>query len=128
MAMVVMFLTTLALRGTGPMFAVLIQRLLGFGPLVAAWSQMPPNLVYGAAVLLVGRLSDRLPTYVLVMTGLLMYGAVFVSYMGINEVTTLNMLMTFLIIRFIAEAFIVSPNNLSIHHALTQILLHMSNY
>ena len=54
------------LRGTGPMFAVLIQRLLGFGPLVAAWSQMPPNLVYGAAVLLVGRLSDRLPTYVLV--------------------------------------------------------------
>src|SRR5215467_6963355 len=111
MAMAVLFLTTMAFRGTGPMFAVLIQRLLGFGPLVAAWSQMPPNLVYGVAVLLVGRLSDRLPTYVLVMTGLLMYGAVFVSYMGINEVTTLNMLMTFLIIRFIAEAFIVSPTN-----------------
>jgi len=113
MAMVVMFLTTLAFRGTGPMFAVLIQRLLGFGPLVAAWSQMPPNLVYGAAVLLVGRLSDRLPTYVLVIFGLLMYAAVFVGYTGINEVTTLGMIMTFLIIRFIAEAFIVSPNNLA---------------
>src|SRR5207237_1326666 len=82
-------------------------------PLVAAWSQIPPYLVYGAALLRVGRLSDRLPTYVLVMTGLLMYAAVFLSYMGINEVTTLNMLMTFLIIRFIAEAFIVSPNNLA---------------
>jgi EmrB/QacA subfamily drug resistance transporter len=126
MAMVVLFLTTMALRGTGPMFAVLIQRLLGFGPLVAAWSQMPPNLVYGAAVLLVGRLSDRLPTYTLVITGLLMYGAVFVSYRGINEVTTLNMLMTFLIIRFIAEAFIVSPNNLATLEALPESKVYMA--
>ena len=126
MAMAVLFLTTLAFRGTGPMFAVLIQRLLGFGPLVAAWTQMPPNLVYGAAVLLVGRLSDRLPTYVLVMTGLLMYAAVFLSYMGVNEVTTLNMLMTFLIIRFIAEAFIVSPNNLATLQALPENKVYMA--
>src|SRR5207245_5840955 len=48
MAMAVLFLTTLALRGTCPMFAVLIQRLLGFGPLVAAWFQLPPTLVYAA--------------------------------------------------------------------------------
>ena len=126
MAMAVLFLTTLAFRGTGPMFAVLIQRLLGFGPLVAAWSQMPPNLVYGAAVLLVGRLSDRLPTYVLVITGLLMYGVVFVSYRGVNEVTTLHMLMTFLIIRFIAEAFIVSPNNLATLEALPENKVYMA--
>src|SRR6266571_4913543 len=71
MAMVVMFLTTMTLRGTGPMFAVLMQRLLGFGPLLVAWAQMPPNLIYGVGVLLVGRLSDRLPTYVLVISGLL---------------------------------------------------------
>jgi len=126
MAMVVMFLTTLAFRGTGPMFAVLIQRLLGFGPLVAAWSQMPPNLVYGAAVLLVGRLSDRLPTYVLVIFGLLMYAVVFVGYTGINEVTTLGMIMTFLIIRFIAEAFIVSPNNLATLEALPESKVYMA--
>src|SRR6266568_6918442 len=126
MAMVVLFLTTLALRGTGPMFAVLIQRLLGFGPLVAAWSQMPPNLVYGAAVLLVGRLSDRLPTYLLVIFGLLMYAAVFVGYTGINEVTTLGMIMTFLIIRFIAEAFIVSPNNLATLEALPENKIYMA--
>jgi len=31
---------------------------------------MLPNLICGAAVLLVGRLSDRLPTYVLVLSGL----------------------------------------------------------
>ena len=126
MAMAVLFLTTMTFRGTGPMIAVLVQRLLGFGPLVAAWSQMPPNLVYGAAVLLVGRLSDRIPAYVLVMTGLLMYTAVFLSYAGVNEVTTLSMLMTFLIIRFIAEAFIVSPNNLATLEALPENKVYMA--
>src|SRR5437899_1595371 len=105
------------------------QRLDYYGALtmtVAAWSQMPPNLVYGVAVLLVGRLSDRLPTYVLVIFGLLMYAAVFVGYTGVNEVTTLGMIMTFLIIRFIAEAFIVSPNNLATLEALPENKVYMA--
>jgi len=126
MAMVVMFLTTMAFRGTSPMFAVLMQRLLGFGPLLVAWAQMPPNLIYGAAVLVVGRLSDRLPTYVLVISGLLMYAAVFVGFTGINEVTTFGMFMTFLIVRFIAEAFIVSPNNLATLEALPESQVYMA--
>src|SRR5215470_15406322 len=126
MAMVVMFLTTMTFRGTGPMFTVLMQRLLGFGPLVVAWVQMPPNLIYGVGVLLVGRLSDRLPTYVLVIAGLLMYVAIFVGFRGINEVTTLNMFMTFLIVRFIAEAFIVSPNNLATLEALPESQVYMA--
>ena len=126
MAMVVMFLTTMAFRGTGPMFAVLMQRLLGFGPLLVAWAQMPPNLIYGVGVLLVGGLSDRLPTYVLVISGLLMYAAIFVGFRGINEVTTLNMYMTFLIVRFIAEAFIVSPNNLATLEALPESQVYMA--
>ncbi len=126
MAMVVLFLTTMAFRGTGPMIAVLIQRLMGFGPIVAAWTQMPPNLVYGAAVLLVGRFSDRIPTYVLVISGLLMYAGVFGWFSGINEVTTLHTFMTFLIIRFIAEAFIVSPNNLATLEALPESQVYMA--
>src|SRR5262245_17122634 len=126
MAMVVMFLTTMTLRGTGPMLAVLMQRLLGFGPLVVAWVQMPPNLIYGVGVLLVGRLSDRLPTYVLVISGLLTYAVVFVVFRGINEVTTFNMFMTFLIVRFIAEAFIVSPNNLATLEALPESKVYMA--
>ncbi len=126
MAMVVMFLTTMTFRGTGPMTSVLMQRLLGFDPLLVAWAQMPPNLVYGAAVLIVGRLSDRLPTYALVITGLLMYVAVFWGYAGISEVTTLSMMMTFLIIRFTAEAFIVSPNNLATLEALPESKVYMA--
>jgi hypothetical protein len=51
---------------------------------------------------------------------------VFVSYRGINEVTPLNMLMTFLIIRFIAEAFIVSPNNLATLQALPENKVYMA--
>src|ERR671922_2882935 len=75
MAMIVMFLSTMTFRGTGPMVSVLLQRLMGLEPLLVAYVQMAPNLVYGAAVLIVGRLSDRVPTYVLVLAGLLMYAA-----------------------------------------------------
>jgi len=126
MAMTVLFLTTMIFRGTGPMFTVIMQRLLGFGPLVVAWAQMPPNLIYGAGVLLVGRLSDRLPTYVLVIFGLLLYAAAFLGYAGINEVTTFGMFMTFLTVRFIAEAFIVSPNNLATLEALPESQVYMA--
>ena len=88
MAMIVMFLTTMTFRGTGPMVSVLMQRLMGFEPLLVAYAQMAPNLVYGAAVLVVGRLSDRAAG--------LCAGAVwaphvcgrFLGYAGISEVTT----------------------------------------
>ena len=126
MAMVVLFLTTMTFRGTGPMTSVLMQRLLGFDPLLVAWTQMPPNLIYGAAVLVVGRLSDRVPTSVLVISGLCMYAAVFWGYSGVSEVTTLAMMMTFLMIRFTAEAFIVSPNNLATLEALPENKVYMA--
>jgi EmrB/QacA subfamily drug resistance transporter len=126
MAMVVMFLTTMTFRGSGPMTSVLMQRLLGFEPLLVAWAQMLPNLIYGAAVLLVGRLSDRLPTYVLVLSGLLLYTASFIGYSGINEITTLGMIMTFLTIRFIAEALVASPNNLATLEALPEHKVYMA--
>jgi EmrB/QacA subfamily drug resistance transporter len=126
MAMLVLFLTTMTFRGTGPMTSVMLQRLLGFEPLLVAWTQMLPNLIYGAAVLLVGRLSDRLPTYVLVVSGLLMYAGVFWSYAGINEMTTMAGMMTFLIIRFLAEACIVSPNNLATLEALPENKVYMA--
>lgn len=126
MAMAVLFLTTMTFRGSGPMISVLLQRLLGFEPLLVAYAQMAPNLVYGAAVLIVGRLSDRLPTYVLVISGLLMYAAVFWGYAGVSEMTTLAMMMTFLIIRFIAEALIVSPNSLATLEALPESKVYMA--
>jgi MFS family permease len=108
------------------MLSVLMQRLLGYEPLLVAYTQMAPNLVYGAAVLIVGRLSDRMPAYVLVIAGLLMYAAGFWGFAGVNEVTTLSMLMTFLMIRFIAEALIVSPNNLATLEALPENKVYMA--
>jgi MFS family permease len=68
----------------------------------------------------VGRLSDRLHASVLVLTGLALYAAIFIGYAGLNEVTTASMMVTFLIFRFVAEAFIVSPNNLSALQALPE--------
>ena len=82
MAMIVMFLTTMTFRGTGPMVSVLLQRLMGLEPMLVAYVQMAPNLVYGAAVLIVGRLSDRVPAYVLVLSGLVMYAAGFWAMPG----------------------------------------------
>ena len=126
MAMVVMFLTTMAFRGSEPMISVLMQRLLGFEPLLVAWAQMTPYLVYGAMVLLVGRLSDRLPCHVLVLSGLLVYAANFWGYAGLNEVTTVAMIMPFLMIRCTAEAFIGSPNNLATLEALPENKVYMA--
>jgi EmrB/QacA subfamily drug resistance transporter len=126
MAMVVLFLTTMTFRGTGPMLSVLLQRLMGFEPMLVAYIQMSPNLVYGVAVLIVGRLSDRLPTYVLVMSGLLMYAAGFWGFAGVNEVTTLGVIIAFLMVRFISEALIVSPNNLATLEALPENKVYMA--
>jgi EmrB/QacA subfamily drug resistance transporter len=126
MAMIVLFLTTMTFRGTGPMVSVLLQRLMGLEPLAVAYVQMAPNLVYGAAVLIVGRLSDRVPAYVLVLAGLVMYAAGFLGFSGINEATTLSMITTFLMIRFIAEALIVSPNNLATLEALPENKVYMA--
>ena len=126
MALIVLFLTTMTFRGSGPMIAILMQRLLDFTPLLVAWTQMAPNLIYGAAVLLVGRLSDRLPSYILVLSGLLIYIAAFWGYAGINEMTTFGMVMAFLTIRFIAEALIVSPNSLATLQALPEDQVYMA--
>jgi EmrB/QacA subfamily drug resistance transporter len=126
MAMIVMFLTTMTFRGTGPMVSVLLQRLMGLEPMLVAYVQMAPNLVYGAAVLIVGRLSDRVPAYVLVLSGLIMYTAGFLGYAGVSEMMTLSMITSFLMVRFIAEALIVSPNNLATLEALPEDKVYMA--
>jgi hypothetical protein len=66
------------------------------------------------------------PVYVLVLSGLLMYAAGFVGYAGVSEMTTLTMITGFLMIRFIAEALIVSPNNLATLEALPENKVYMA--
>jgi EmrB/QacA subfamily drug resistance transporter len=125
MAMLVMFLTTMAFRSTGPMIPVLMQRVLNFEPLLVAWTMMPANLIYGMAVLFAGRLSDRFSPQLFVIVGLTMYATTFIGYSGINVWTTALTMTTFLSFRFIAEGFIISPNNLTALRALpeTQVMM-----
>jgi EmrB/QacA subfamily drug resistance transporter len=120
MAMIVMFLTTMAFRSTGPMMPVLMQRLLGFEPLRVAWTLMPANIMYGLAVMLAGRLADRLTPQVLVVFGLVVYATAFSSYAGINELATPLMMTTFLSFRYIAEGCIIGPNNFTALRALPE--------
>jgi EmrB/QacA subfamily drug resistance transporter len=126
MAMSVLFLTTMTFRGSGPMISVLQQRLLGYEPLLVAWTQMVPNLVYGGMVVLVGRLADRIPCHVLVLSGLLVYAAGYWGYAGMNEMTSVAMIMPFLMIRFVSEAFIASPNTLATLEALPEQKVYMA--
>ena len=120
MAVCVTFLTTMAFRSTGPMMPVLMQRLLGFEPLRVAWTLLPANIIYGVAVMLAGRLSDRFSPQLLVIAGLIIYATAFSSYAGINEQYTPLMMTTFLMFRYIAEGFVVGPNNLTALQALPE--------
>ncbi len=118
MAAVVLFLSTVAFRGTGPMMQVLMQRMLGFVPLLVAWTQLPSNITYGVGVLIVGRLSDRISPHFLTLGGLLVYAGAFWAYAGVNELTTIPILIALLCLRFTGEACIGSPNNLIALRAL----------
>jgi EmrB/QacA subfamily drug resistance transporter len=120
MAVAVMCITTMAFRSTGPMMPVLMQRLLGFEPLLVAWTMLPSQIVYGLVVLLAGRLSDRVPPTVLVVSGLLLYAGAFIGFSNLTIWTTSLSVSLFLIMRFIAEGLIVSPNNLTAMRALPE--------
>ncbi len=120
MAILVLMFTTMAFRSTGPMIPVLMQRLLGFEPLLVAWTMLPANIIYGLTVMLAGRLSDRISPQFLVITGLVIYASAFGYYSGVNELATALMMTTFMSFRFIAEGFIVAPNNLTALRALPE--------
>ncbi len=120
MAIVVMCLTTMAFRSTGPMMPVLMQRLLGFEPLLVAWTMLPSQIVYGLVVLGAGRLSDRVAPQVLVVSGLLIYAGAFIGFSSLTIWTTSITVSLFLAVRFAAEGLIISPNNLTAMRALPE--------
>ncbi len=120
MAVAVMCLTTMAFRSTGPMMPVLMQRLLGFEPLLVAWTMLPSQIVYGLVVLAAGRLSDRVAPQVLVVSGLLIYAAAFLGFSSLTIWTTSLTVTLFMVVRFTAEGLIVSPNNLTAMRALPE--------
>ncbi len=120
MATIVVCLTTMTFRSTEPMMPVLMQGLLGFEPLNVAWTMAPSQILYGLAVLATGRLSDRITPQFLVVAGLLLYAASFFGFSGVTVWTTAWTVNAFLCGRFIAEALITSPNNLTALRALSE--------
>lgn len=127
MAMIVLILTTMAFRSTGPMLPVLMQRVLNFDPFLVAWTLLPANIAYGIAVFMAGRLSDRIPPQWLVVLGLAIYATAFIGYSGITIWTTALTMTVFLIFRFVAEGFIISPNNLTALRALSESQVMMAS-
>ncbi len=120
MAALVVCLTTMTFRSTEPMLPVLLQRLLGFEPLKVAWTMMPSQIAYGLAVLATGRLSDRITPQILVVGGLLLYAGSFIGFSGVTVWTTAWTVNAFLCLRFVAEALITAPNNLTALRTLSE--------
>ena len=120
MASVVLMLSTVAFRGTGPMMQFLMQRMLGFAPLLVAWTQLPGNIVYGLAVLGGGRLSGRVAPQLIIALGLFFFAAVFWFYAGINELATVSMVMMLISLRFLGEGSMDTANNLTALRALPE--------
>ncbi len=120
MVTLVVCLTTMTFRSTEPMSPVLMQRLLGFEPLKVAWTMIPSQIMYGLAVLATGRLSDKLAPQLLVVGVLLLYSGSFIAFSGVTMWTTAWTVNAFLCLRFIAEALITSPNNLTALRALSE--------
>jgi MFS family permease len=85
-----------------------------------AWTLLPGNIIYGITVMIAGRLADRFSPQWLVIAGLCIYASAFSSYAGVNELVTATMMTTFLVFRYIAEGFVVGPNNLTALKALPE--------
>jgi DHA2 family multidrug resistance protein len=121
----VVFLSTTAFRGTGVMSIVYMQHVLDLTPLDVGWLQLAGNLAYGVAVVLAGRLADKLAPNLIVLAGLGLLALGFFTFAQINETVTAGTLILLLACRLGSYGILGSPNNLSAMRAVpdTQIVM-----
>jgi DHA2 family multidrug resistance protein len=116
----VVFISTCAFRGTGVITIVFMQRVLDFTPLDVGWIQLAGNVAYGVAVIVAGRLADKINPSLLVVTGLGIFAMAFFRFAGINETVTVGTLVFLLALRLTAFGVVGSPNNLSTMRSLPE--------
>jgi MFS family permease len=107
------------------MSIIFMQRVLDLTPLDIGWLQLVGNLAFGVAVVLSGRLADKLGPRVLVLLGVGIFAMGFFTFATVNETVTANTLILLLACRLGAYGIMTSPNNLSTMRSIpeTQIVM-----
>ncbi len=116
----VSFISTTAFRGTGVLSIIFVQRVLGFTPLDVGWLLLAGNIAYGVAVVLSGRLADKINNSLLVIVGLGLFALAFYWFADVNETVSVGMLVLLLSMRLTSFGIMGSPNNLSTMRAVPE--------
>jgi len=70
----VAFILGMGLFGSTYLVPLFVQTVQGYSPTAAGLMLMPAGLILGVVSPLAGRLSDRIPPYMLILTGLVLFG------------------------------------------------------
>jgi EmrB/QacA subfamily drug resistance transporter len=120
MGCLVVFISTTVFRGTGVLSIVFVQQVFDFTPLQVGWLLLAGNIAYGIAVVVSGKLADRINTTLLTIVGLGIFVVAFYWFAGVNETVSAWVLTLLLAMRLTAFGVMGSPNNLSTMRAVPE--------
>lgn len=120
LASLVVILSTAAFRGTGVLTIVFAQQVLDLTPLDVGWLLLTGNIAYGVAVIVAGRLADKLHPSTMTILGLAWFAGGFLWFLHINETVSLTAFILLLTFRLGAYGMVGPPNNLSAMHGIPE--------
>ena len=120
LASLVVFISSMAFRGTGILTILFVQQLLERTPLEVGWLLLLGNIAYGVAVMLTGRLADRTSPGLLTVAGLGVFALTFCWWATINETVGVGLLILLLSLRLTSFGIVGPPNNLTAMRALPE--------
>lgn len=109
MASMVVFLNTITFMSSNFVVALFLQIHLKYTPLQAAWMLMPTAVVIGILGVIAGRLSDLIPTKILVICGLIGSALLMFQHATITAVTSIEAITFWFAVRGIARSFTIAP-------------------
>lgn len=116
----VVFISTTVFRGTGVLTIVFMQQVLDHTPLYVGWLMLAGNLAYGVAVVVSGRLADKVNPDLLTLFGLLIFVLAFYWFADVNETVSAMTLIVLLAMRLTSFGVMGSPNNLRTMQAVPE--------
>jgi MFS family permease len=99
---------------------VFVQQVLDFTPLDVGWLLLAGNIAYGVAVMLAGRLADRMSPSLLTVAGLVLFALAFFWFAEVNETVGVGLLVVLMSLRLTSFGVVGPPNNLTAMRALPE--------
>ena len=119
-ASLVVFISSMAFRGTGIITILFVQQVLDRTPLDVGWLLLLGNIAYGVAVMLTGRLADSMSPSLLTVSGLGVFALTFCWFATVNETVGVGLLILLLTLRLTSFGIVGPPNNLTAMRALPE--------